>query len=317
MKINDIYDDLTKFWNNISPFVIVHFSVFFLWFVVGGITWEKFVDFIKNWKPYIILNVIFKRFDLSIKSPLTLLTCLLLYLTIVNTISSSFLFFGRSPTSFSHNESDFIFEAPIDPELIEIVKYTGDISLIKKNTFNIEKLLDYKNRFITEQKLKWPDKYQNMINWAIERNSNYIIYYRLFLTALVISITIVLFTHEMRVIKTLRYIVCLIVLFALTLLFRQKSEQGYEAQYINEKYFVFSSLSSDTIYQKRKLNSPDITDSLKFIFNELHKEDSVLVANRKKAYRPWLSRYLEKNWPMSERVLFRSINSRKFLLENN
>src|SRR6185436_734174 len=143
MNVNELFNDVSSFWDTISPVLYFHFfALLFLIFIAGvKVNLRTRIEKYQESQNFTRTKTILENFELWKKLPFILFIGVLLYLVVFNSVVSSLFSIPIKPITVAYSEFDFIEESPMQNELLEIAEYSGDTSFAKVGYIDLSKLL--------------------------------------------------------------------------------------------------------------------------------------------------------------------------------
>lgn len=244
MNVNDIYSDITSFWESIYPIILFHIVFYLIYrFIFGNISIKSQLENYVASNSFERTKKILQEFELWTKLPFIILISALIYLALFNSatnIISSVRFF---PFDFTYSNTEFMREYVVKEDLTDIAQYSS-------NTTGSYDIIDQlRAKYIEEYKAKHPDKYESWVGWTDKSFSSRIRYFHLFecllLFLIVIFIRQIRNKKNKRVRITCRFFIIFILSIPTLFVLRYQAEQKVEERFIAELIFVRNELKTD------------------------------------------------------------------------
>lgn len=245
MNINDLFNQIGKFWESISVPILFHILFFFCyWFIFGRPALKsRLLAYVAS-PSFERTKKILLEFGLWTKLPLIFCILILIYLSVFNNIAHLVALPNAFPLRVSYVEPDFLGEFRDKDALADIARYQPDsvVTLVMLNQF--------KQHLLQEYKVRYSDDYNQGVSWISDQFPK--IYRYLELSVLTIFLITVLFFIRLfrkgtrrRGSLFLRYLLFFLIGSVVVLVFRYKIEQNIEERFCSEVYFVASALKAD------------------------------------------------------------------------
>ncbi len=244
MNVNDIYSDITSFWDNIYPIILFHIIFYLLFrFAYGNISIKSQLEKYVASESFERTKKILQQFELWTKLPFILLISGLIYLALFNSATSFISSIRLFPFDFVCSHEEFMREYIVKEDLTDIAQYSTDTT----GSYNVIDQL--RTKYIEEYKAKHPDKYESWVGWAVKSFSNKIRYFHLFECLLILFILTYIrqirIKNGKRLRTTFRFFLVLILSIPTLFVLRYQAEQKVEERFIAELIFVRYELKTD------------------------------------------------------------------------
>ncbi|MBS1634624.1 MAG: hypothetical protein JST26_01795 [Bacteroidetes bacterium] len=244
MNVNDIYSDITSFWDNIYPIILFHIIFYLLYrFAFGNLSIKSQLEKYIASDSFERTKKILQQFELWTKLPFILLISTLIYLALFNSATNFISSIRVFPFDFVYSNDEFMREYIVKEDLTDIARYSTD------TTGAYDVIDQLRTKYIEEYKTKHPEKYESWVGWTDKSFSNKLRYFHLFECLLILFIITFLIQIRIKNGKRLRttFRVFFVLILSIPTLFvlRYQAEQKVEERFIAELIFVRNELKTD------------------------------------------------------------------------
>lgn len=286
MNVNNIYSDITSFWDSIYPIILFHIIFYFTYrFVFGNFSLKSELEKYTTSDNFERTKKLFQQFELWTKLPFILLISALIYLALFNSLTSFVSSVKIFPFTFTYSTQEFMKEYVVKEDLTDIAKYSND------TTGNYYKIDQMRAKYLDEYKVKYPERYESWVGWAEKSFIKRLRYLHL-AQLLIILMTFLFFrliarNKEKRFKIILRFIMVFTLSLPILFILRYQTEQKVEERFVNEIVFVKNELTTDNsfkqIWSERQIESVE------------RKWDNEKKHNNLRNDLFWISRYVERS----------------------
>ena len=283
MNLNELYQSIASFWENISPLLYFHIAAVMVFNGLNGSNWQILnrIESLLRSDTYGRVKKILDEFSLRPAMPYMLLIVFFTYLSIMNNVLGMFGGFG--PFSITYSQTEFWHEnRPLD-NLVEIASYQA------KNKVEIWEIYTLEMNYLEKYTSQYPEKYNTLTNWIWNDFKLWQKYYQLallFLIFICITAVIQLIKTPQRRQKLIKITGFIILTLILIVFFRVKAEQDVEKALNTDMFFVTEQLKMDP--EQKKMDSADLAKLQCNIYLDL------ASAKPSASDEFWASRLLEK-----------------------
>lgn len=286
MNVNEIYSDITSFWDSIYPIILFHFIFYLLYrFIFGNFSLKFMLEKYIETPGFLRTKKLFEQFELWTKLPFIILISALIYFALFNSVTNLVSSIRVFPFDFVYSNDEFIREFEPKADLLDIAKYGNDTT---GQFYLIDQL---RQKYLDEYKVKHQEKYDSWVGWYNKTFGKRLRYFHLFECLILLLIVIYFKQLRQQEGKRLRvtFKLLLVFLFSLPILFilRYQAEQKVEERFAMELMFVRTELATDNI-QKPIWTQEQIARVKK-------KWEDEMNYDRLNHNIFWVSRYVEKS----------------------
>lgn len=293
MDLQAAYESISKFWNQISPILIAHviFCIAWLWIRKSNPNILVSIEKILKTRTYKRWKKIFDEFSLRPIIPFLSILIVLGYFVILGD-ALKFLAGGLfSPLSTRYTETDFwqeTYNSDVIYQIADLIVYHGNV------TSKVYEAYEFKKKMIEEYKIKYPNQYDSLVDWRVERQGKWNRYYQLSIAGFIaVSLLLILVINKKNTgLSNKRLIVVLVLSLISIILTRYQAEQTIEETLRAELSFVTSMLRQDAAFDDVKLDDGQHGNLICNIYIENQsQEQSIETYGDSRHF--WISRYLE------------------------
>lgn len=286
MNVNDIYSEITSFWESIYPIILFHFIFYLIYrFIFGDISIKSRLEQYTNSENFERTKKLLQQFELWTKLPFILLISALIYLALFNSATNLISSIRVFPFDFVYSNDEFMREYIVKEDLTDIVKYSAD------TTGEYDMIDQLRAKYIDEYKAKHPDRYESWVGWADKSFGSRLRYFHL--AECLLILLLVTYVRQVKRAKgkrlkaTFKFVLVLILAIPALFILRYQAEQKVEERFVAELIFVRNELKTDN--DVKQVWTPAQIDRVKRKWDEERK----YLKDYNNLF--WVSRFVEKN----------------------